>query len=228
MRREDADTLRLARGIAHDLSNMLAAIQGSASLLEGVVPPGSPGEEERRLILEATRKADQMVQRLFRLAHGGPPAPCIIDLHVLLQGLVDFLERVVGPGIELQVHLAPGAATVLADPHQLERVLVNLALNARDAMPEGGSLRLETRLLPADRGGAARVRLHVRDTGHGIPDEDLALVFEPFFTTKGAARGTGLGLSTIADFARRAGGTVRAVPGQAEGALFELILPLVG
>jgi signal transduction histidine kinase len=183
---------------------------------------------------EAAGRAAGLTQRLLAFARRQRLEPKPVDAEGLVAGLADLFRRTMGPGIALELRLRDGAGSVLCDPNELESVLLNLCINARDAMPESGRLLIGTedaRLAAADvvkQEGAAPsgyVAISVADTGHGMPPEVLGRVFEPFFTTKPLGQGTGLGLSQVYGFARQLGGLVRIESTPGRGTTVRLFLP---
>lgn len=225
---------RLAGGIAHDFNNLLTIILGSLELAR--TPPASPTEVDNCLHqIEATaRRAADLTRQLLAFARKQPSHSQSFSLNDLLERLLSVLPRLMGEDIRLQYRLEPEPWCVQADPSQIEQVILNLAVNARDAMPHGGDLILETRniTVAADR---ARRRedvpageyalLIVRDTGTGITPEIQKRVFEPFFTTKEIGKGTGLGLATSYGIVHQSGGTIRLESRLGEGTSFYVYLP---
>ncbi len=223
---------RLAGGIAHEYNNLLTAITGNVDFLAEELP----GDDPRLAYLDAIRKASErgrvLTRRLLELGRGHISLPQTLDLNELVGEAEDLLTQVLGEDIHLVKDLDPDLAPVEADPARIEQVLVDLALNARDAMPEGGTLTIETRNVtfgaregPVEMGSGHYACITVRDTGEGIPREIQDRVFDPFFTTKGPALGGGLGLATVYGIARQAGGSadVESLPGQ--GAAISVYLP---
>jgi two-component system, cell cycle sensor histidine kinase and response regulator CckA len=180
-----------------------------------------PAEE----ITRAAERAAQLTRKLLRLSRKEVPEPRVLDLNAVVSGVSAMLGRVIGEDVKLEERLHPSLAPVRADPGQIEQVILNLAVNARDAMESGGKLLLET--APARLGEAEAVRMSVIDTGCGITPEVRPHLFEPFFTTKEAGKGTGLGLSTVSSIVGEAGGrvTVESEPGR--GSAFHVVLPCV-
>ncbi|WP_158925320.1 PAS-domain containing protein [Acidisphaera sp. S103] len=215
---------QLAGGIAHDFNNILQAVQGGATLIEKRA--GDPVSVRRfaGMILGATERGISITRRLLAFARRGELRAEPLDSADLLTGLRDVLSHTLGSGIAVDVLVAAGLPRLLADKGQLETTLVNLATNARDAMPDGGTLTFaasvdvvaENVRHPADLDAGRYVRLSVADTGSGIPEPLLARVLEPFFSTKPAGQGTGLGLSMAKGFAEQSGGglTIDSAPGR--------------
>jgi two-component system cell cycle sensor histidine kinase/response regulator CckA len=227
---------RLAGGVAHDFNNLLTAILGYAEFAKSSVSVNDPIFAELAEVEKAALRAADLTRQLLTFARRQAVQPVVLDLNSLAQGADKLLRRLIGEDIELVTLLDPDLQTVRIDPGQLEQVIVNLAINARDAMPAGGRLTIETRnvTLGADRGDelagsapGAYVELAVSDTGTGMDLATRNRIFEPFFTTKEAGRGTGLGLSTCYGIVHQAAGciTVRSTPGQ--GTRMSVYLPAV-
>lgn len=227
---------RLAGGVAHDFNNMLSVIRGNADLAEGEA--GLPSRV-KEYILEITRAADRsadLTRQLLAFARKEEVSPRLIRLNNALDGMLKMLNRLIGEDIELEWLPGKGVWSVKMDPSQLDHILVNLCVNARDAIKTDGRIAIETRNIKIDEGfcdthpGARPgefVMLAVRDNGEGIPKSVLPNIFDPFFTTKGRGKGTGLGLSTVYGVTRQAGGfiTVYSEPGL--GSVFHIYLPRV-
>ncbi|GAA5233725.1 ATP-binding protein [Verticiella sediminum] len=225
---------QLTGGIAHDFNNMLAVIMGGINLARRRLAR-SDGSAERFLdsAMEGAERAATLTQRLLAFARQQPLSPEAVDANRLLGTLEDLLKRSLGEQVALEIVLGAGLWKAKADRNQLENVVVNLAVNARDAMPEGGKLTIETCNSHVDEAYARAaqivagqyVQIAVTDTGVGMPPEVLARAFEPFFTTKPAGKGTGLGLSQVFGFARQSGGHVRVYSEPGHGTTFRLYLP---
>ena len=222
---------RMAAAVAHDFNNLLTVIGAAVSYARRDLPEASKAQSA---LLDAERAADgaaSLTARLLAFSRKEPVAPQVVDARVALNGLVSLLPRALGPDIELDLRLDAELPRIAAAPVQLEQVLLNLALNARDAMPDGGRLSVVARARHLVDGEESDCRpgswLHVEvsDTGRGMSQDVLAHLFEPFFTTKPAGEGTGLGLSTCYGIVRQLGGRIRAfsVPGQ--GTTFTVLLP---
>jgi two-component system, cell cycle sensor histidine kinase and response regulator CckA len=212
---------QLAGGIAHDFNNVLTIIQGFASFLDGAVPASSPGHADLLGIKQAAERATRLTQQLLAFSRQQPAQPEVFDLSGLVQETTSMLRRLLGEHIRLEVRVAASPAMVDADRGQLSQVLLNLALNARDAMPEGGTLTVTT----YNDGATSRVILTVRDTGHGMDARTEARAFEPFFTTKPRGQGTGLGLSTVFGIVKKAGGEIEVDTAPGKGTVFRVLLP---
>src|SRR5438067_8576722 len=219
----------LAGGIAHDFNNMLAVISGGARMLRRRL--ANPDPELRRVldgIDQGTERAAALSGRLLAFSRRRPPARAgqIIDVNAVVSGMADILRYTLGRNVMVETVLAPDLWQVTADPNQLENAVLNLAVNARDAMPEGGQITIETANIPPDNHvSAARVRIAVRDTGHGMPPETLRRALEPFFTTKGEGRGTGLGLAQVHGFVKQSGGALHIDSAPGRGTTVTIHLP---
>jgi PAS domain S-box-containing protein len=227
---------QLTGGIAHDFNNMLQAIGGSLEMMRRRVEQGRP-EEAGRYVEGARRtveRAAALTHRLLAFARRQALAPKLVEPDTLVEGMAELIRRTVGPAIQVELRIRGGIWTVLCDPSQLENALLNLAINARDAMPDGGTLTISTqhvRLSAMDVAGEEGVEpgeyieIAVTDTGAGMDEVTRSRAFEPFFTTKPLGQGTGLGLSQLYGFARQSDGVVRldSVPGQ--GTTVRLYLP---
>jgi signal transduction histidine kinase/ActR/RegA family two-component response regulator len=222
---------QLTGGVAHDFNNLLGVIMGNAEILADA---NGPDDEIIGAILRATVRGAELTERLLAFSRRQTLAPQAMDLDELIQGMADLLVRTLGETIEIVTSTTPSLWPATADPGQLENALVNLAINARDAMPEGGKLVIETVNAPlydpiaAERYGVPigdYVSLLVTDNGVGMSPEVLSRATEPFFTTKEVGAGSGLGLSMAEGFARQSGGfmTIESTP--AEGTMVKLALP---
>ncbi|PAX09263.1 GAF domain-containing protein [Sphingomonas lenta] len=212
---------QLTGGIAHDFNNMLAVVVGSLDLLGRRI--GADDPRARRYLEAASdgaRRAAQLTQRLLAFARQQPLRPEPIDANKLVAGMSDLLRHSVGPDIQLEADLQPGLWRIHADPNQLENAILNLAVNARDAMPDGGRLTIATR-----NDGDDQVVITVSDTGVGMPPHVIAKAFDPFFTTKEVGKGTGLGLSQVYGFVQQSGGRIEIGSEPGRGASIEIRLP---
>ncbi|MCP4688571.1 MAG: PAS domain S-box protein [Desulfobacterales bacterium] len=226
---------RLAGGVAHDFNNILTHIMGSGELIQFRLEKGDPSYEEARLIIEAAERAAELTRQLLTFSRGEVQEVKVLNLNTRILGVEKMLRRLIGEDIELITVLDQALGHVRADAGQIEQVLLNLAVNARDAMPRGGALSIETANVDLDeadvgrRGDAppgAYAALIVTDTGEGMDEATRAHVFEPFFTTKSREKGTGLGLSTIYGIIKRSKGAIRIDSEPGRGARFEIYLPL--
>ena len=224
----------LAGGIAHDFNNLLTAINGFAALLIHKRSDDAEVVKDANMILDSGRRAAKITSQLLSFSRKQFLDPQVLNLNDSLAGMEELLRRLIGENIRLELDLNSETHLVLVDPTQLEQALMNLAINARDAMPQGGVLTMTTENLDLDteflktHPGASlgpHAVLEVSDTGTGIEESILSKIFEPFFTTKGVGGGTGLGLSMIYGFVKQSGGyiTVDSQPG--EGARFRILLP---
>jgi len=214
----------LTGGIAHDFNNLMTVIAGSADFL--LRKPDLP-DEKRRQYLEAigetADRASTLTNHLLAFGRRQPIKPEVLDLNVRLDAIADMLARTLGSVIHIELDLQPGAARVEVDAAQLETAILNAAVNARDAMPGGGTLTLSTRAVHEN--GAEFIALAIRDTGTGMPKEVIDRAFEPFFTTKEVGKGTGLGLSQIHGFAAQAGGRAEIGSEEGRGTTITFMLP---
>ncbi|MBI5168412.1 MAG: response regulator [Candidatus Eisenbacteria bacterium] len=219
---------RLAGGVAHDFNNVLTAILGFTELAGMHVGEGSPARGNLAQIRQAALRAAALTQRLLAFSRMQPQEPRAVEVDALVRRLEPMLQRLIGESVSLRLALGAPRACVLADPTQLEQVLMNLVVNARDAMPLGGRLEIASHVAPRLDGSGEVVRVRVSDTGTGIDAETRERIFEPFFTTKAPGQGTGLGLSTVLGIVRQSGGviTVESTPGA--GSVFSVDLPLHG
>ena len=224
---------RLAGGIAHDFNNMLTVIQGYCNMALEDAPGGEVGEGLQEINRAADRAA-RLTQQLLAFSRRQMLKPEVLDLNLVVADLDRMLRRTLGEDIDLVTRLAADLGHVEADPGQVEQIVVNLALNARDAMPTGGMLTIETANAELDadyaRGHAditpgPHVMLAVSDTGVGIAPEVLAQIFEPFFSTKELGKGTGLGLATVYGVVKQSGGNIWAYSEPGLGSTFKIYLP---
>ncbi len=224
----------LAGGIAHDFNNLLTAINGCCELaLQGLEADSSVRPEVEQ-ILRAGRRAADLTGQLLAFSRRQVLAPRLLDLNELVRGMEPMLRRVLPENVLLEADLAIGIGAVLADPAQVEMVVMNLVVNARDSMPDGGTIHLATGGLrleaaagrrPADLDPGDYVVLEVQDEGHGMDEDTRSRIFEPFFTTKGGSKGTGLGLATVYGVVRQSGGTIQVESSPGVGSVFRVLLP---
>ncbi len=225
---------KLAGGVAHDFNNLLTAIIGYADLLTQKIPVDDPLRRYAEGIMQVSRRASETTHQLLAFSRRQVLKPRILKLNALIGDLQQLLRRLIGENIQLDVRLDPAVGRVRADPGQLELALVNLAVNARDAMPDGGVLGMSTRVERIDAEHARRSSLTpgeyacivMSDTGVGMDEETLSHLFEPFFTTKALGKGTGLGLSSVYGIISSAGGSVQVSSRPGQGTVFSLYLPL--
>lgn len=216
---------RLAGGVAHDFNNLLTVILGYTDLIQVQLPSHDPLQEKLAQVQQAAEQAEALTQQLLAFSRKQILAPVVLDLNELVGNLHKMLGRLIGEDIILEMALQPGLRVIKADPGQMEQVLLNLAVNARDAMPKGGRLTIQTANVQLEGVNVPGVLLAVADTGHGMDETILAHIFEPFFTTKEQGKGTGLGLATVYGIVKQSGGeiTVESQPGQ--GTTFKIYLP---
>ncbi len=222
---------QLTGGIAHDFNNLLTAVIGSLDLLLR----RTDDEKIRRLAsmaLQAGERGATLTAQLLSFSRRQHLSPVPVEPNQVVASMADLLARSIGAAVTVELDLADDVWRAMVDPTQLEVVLLNLAINARDAMPSGGVVRIATRnlaavpdALTAELNPGAYVAIEVADTGAGMTPAVLARAFEPFFTTKGQGKGTGLGLAQVYGFARQSGGTVRIVSAENEGTVITLYLP---
>jgi PAS domain S-box-containing protein len=225
---------RLAGGVAHDFNNELGVILGYTELL--IRQAGETQRVKLEQILKATQRASGLTRQLLAFSRKQIVDPKVLDLNALLSDLQKMLGRLIGEDVDLAIIAGADLGQVKADPGQLEQVVMNLCVNARDAMPDGGLLRIETANAELDAGHAARhepvvpgqyVMLAVSDTGHGIEKEIASKIFEPFFTTKAPGKGTGLGLAMVYGIVKQAGGYVWVYSELGQGTTFKIYLPRI-
>jgi signal transduction histidine kinase/ActR/RegA family two-component response regulator len=225
---------RLAGGVAHDFNNLLTVIKGHSELLVDRMKPADAFYGSTRQIMKTADRAASLTRQLLAFSRMQVLQPRILDLNVLVADMSKMLRRLVREDIEFGFRLGDSLGRVKADPGQLEQVLLNLTVNASDAMPQGGKLTIETQRIKVDEGYAlARpplrpgkyVQLVVADTGHGMDAATMSRIFEPFFTTKEQGKGTGLGLATVYGVVRQSGGFIWVESSPGSGARFEIYLP---
>jgi two-component system cell cycle sensor histidine kinase/response regulator CckA len=225
---------RLAGGVAGDFNNMLTVIAGYAELLREEIPADSPTRKFVDEIVYAGKRAASLTERLLAFSRGNGAQPLVLDLNLTLSNMEPILRRLLGQNIELLLLTAPGLGRIKADPSQIEQVILNLAANARDAMPNGGKLVVETANVDLAEQSGERlgmkpgpcVMLAVSDNGIGMDQATRSRLFEPFFTTKAPGQGSGLGLSTVYSVVKQAEGQVTVYSQPNCGTIFEVYLPL--
>ena len=224
----------LAGGIAHDFNNMLSVIIGYGENIIEKLHPGDPLREDAQEILEAGRRSASLTRQLLAFSRKQTLQPEVLDLNEILHDLEKMLARVIGEDIELEMKLSKDLYRVMADPGQIEQVIMNLAVNSRDGMPDGGSLIIETVNTELDEAYASNhvsvtpgkfVMLALTDNGCGMDKETLSKIFDPFFTTKEKGKGTGLGLSTVYGIVKQSGGNIWTYSEPGKGTTFKIYLP---
>jgi PAS domain S-box-containing protein len=225
---------RLAGGIAHDFNNLLTVIGGRSYILLSQLPAGHAMRRDLLLIQQTGDRAATLTRQLLAFSRKQMLAPLVIDLNEIVSGMRTLLERVLGEDVAVIMDLDPLLGHVTADPGQLEQVILNMAVNARDAMPEGGQLALETRHVDVDPTYARQKMdmapgpyevLSICDTGVGMDAATVGRIFEPFFTTKAVGKGTGLGLATAYGIVKQSGGHIMVSSEQGSGTTFRIYLP---
>jgi signal transduction histidine kinase/CheY-like chemotaxis protein len=222
---------RLAGGMAHDFNNLLAMLHGHANLVQAKMPPGNPLRSHIDKIVNVCEEASSITEGLLAFGSQQSIEPSILLVNDVLHRLDGLLRDIVGDKIELAMRLDPSLGYTLADRGQLRQVLINLVLNARDAMPEGGDLTITTRNVDFDESMNSDVppgsyaMVVVSDTGHGMDEETRSHIFEPFFTTKESSKRSGLGLATVYGIVKQSGGHVQLETKRFEGTTFRVLLP---
>jgi CheY-like chemotaxis protein len=226
----------LTGGIAHDFNNLLTAIDGFTELAQFQIPPEDPVQELIIKARQSSRRAIELVRQLLAFSRKQIIEPKVLDLNEVVSEMDRMLRRIISEDIVLETILAPGLWSTKIDPTQIEQVIINLAVNARDAMPTGGKLIIETKNVVLDDDFAAHhldvqsgehVLLAVRDTGTGMSEEIKARIFEPFFTTKEKGKGTGLGLATAYGIVKQSKGDIQCYSKAGAGTTFKIYLPRV-
>ncbi len=226
---------QLAGGVAHDFNNILTAIIGHCDLMLMRHVPGDSDYDDIQQVKSNSNRAAGLTRQLLAFSRQQTLRPQILQLPDIVSDVSNLLKRLLGENVRLEVSHGRNLGAVRADPGQLEQVIVNLAVNARDAMPEGGTLNIQTYAVPAAKAREMRQQimpisdytaLRVSDTGLGIPPDILAKIFEPFFTTKELGKGTGLGLSTVYGIVKQSGGYIFAESELGRGASFVIYLPV--
>jgi len=227
---------RLAGGVAHDFNNMLTVILGYAELMLTDLSPTDPHFEKVRQIMEAGIRSRNLIRQLLAFSRKQVLQPEVLDLNAVVRNLEKMLRRLISEDIELMTHLAENLGAVEADPGQLEQVIMNLAVNARDAMTGGGKLTIDTAEVRLDEEYARNhedvkpgdyVMVAVTDTGQGMDEQTRSKIFEPFFTTKEQGKGTGLGLATVYGIVKQSGGNIWCYSEPGRGTTFKVYLPRV-
>ena len=227
---------RLAGGIAHDFNNLLTAISGYAILLSDDLDPADPRQEAIGEIRQASDRATALTRQLLTFSRGRHLQPVVVSLNDVIDRVEPLLRRLLGEDIDLAIRTADGLGSIRTDPAQMETVLMNLAINARDAMTTGGTVTIETSNVTLGEEYAVGhfsvapgryVMVAVSDTGEGMDAETLSHVFEPFFTTKQVGQGTGLGLATVYAVVKQSGGNIWAYSEPGHGTTFKVYVPLV-
>lgn len=224
----------LTGGLAHDFNNLLTVIIGNLDLLQDLTKTNPDQKRQVELVLEASLRGAELTRQLLAFSRRQPLQPKITDLDELIGKTARLLTRVIGENIRLNVQLEPNVGAILVDETQMESALINMAVNARDAMPDGGTLTIKTGRLRIDGRGENHppelipgdyAVVEMNDTGYGMPPDVLARIFEPFFTTKPAGKGTGLGLSMVYGFVRQSGGYVSVESQVGKGTILKLYFP---
>jgi signal transduction histidine kinase/ActR/RegA family two-component response regulator len=227
----------LTGGVAHDFNNLLTIITGYSQLILAKAPKGDASRHSAEQIVKAAERAGELTRQLLAFSRRRATEAKPLDLNAVVSSLSGMIKRLIGEDIELRLALGEELGRVVADAGQVEQVLLNLAVNSRDAMPKGGVLTIETVNATVERDHRGRtpalksgpyVVLMVSDTGCGMDEATRARIFEPFFTTKSAGAGTGLGLFTVAGIVKRSGGAVDVLSSPGGGTCFQVYLPLVG
>src|SRR5262249_41984776 len=227
---------QLAGGVAHDFNNLLTVITGRTELLLLRLASDDPHRRDVELVRKTADRAASLTQQLLAFSRKQMLQPRVLDLNGVVAGMAQMLRPLIGETIELDTLLAPTLGRVKADPAQIEQIVLNLAVNAGDAMPQGGRLTIETGNVELDDAFVAthpgaslgpHAMLSVRDTGSGMTPEVQAHVFEPFFTTKGVGKGTGLGLATVYGIVKQHGGYIRVESAPGAGTVMRVYLARV-
>ena len=218
---DNANLRRHASSVAHDFNNLLAVITGYTEMMLKRLRADDPLRRNAEAIKRATEWGSALAQQILSGSRRAAPAPVPVDLNQLVGNVTRVLQPLLGEAIELVTRLSPSLARVSANPHRIGQVIMNLVVNARDAMPSGGRLTIETSNV------GQTVMLAVGDTGSGMDDETRARLFEPYFTTKEPGRGSGLGLATVYDVVTQCGGQISVTSDAGAGSTFKIYLPRV-
>ncbi|HFC04541.1 MAG TPA: PAS domain-containing sensor histidine kinase, partial [Rhizobiales bacterium] len=227
---------QLTGGIAHDFNNLLTVVIGNLQLVEKALDGNEKASKRAREAIDAATKGSELTRQLLAFARRQPLAPQDVEVNELIDNMGSMLARSIGGSVELKVDLMDGAPVIKADPTQLESSILNLAINARDAMDKNGRLTIETSAAYLDEAYVSEheevvpghyILIAVSDTGSGIPPHVLEKIFQPFFTTKEVGKGTGLGLSMVFGFIKQSGGHMRVYSEEGHGTSFKLYLPRV-
>jgi signal transduction histidine kinase len=224
---------RLVSGVAHDFNNLLTIIMGYSELLLCRAAPNDPTRETIEQVYKAGERATALTRQLLAFSRKQAREPELVDVNAVVTGIVQLLKRVIGKDVEIVTNLGASVPLIKADPARIEQIIMNLAVNARDAMPTGGRMTIETSqrigvgsaAKPADLREGTYVELIVRDTGTGMDSQTLEHLFEPFFTTKEDGRGTGLGLATVEAIVKESHGHIEVQSEQGKGSAFCVLLP---
>jgi signal transduction histidine kinase len=227
---------KLAVGLAHDFNNLLMVIDGYCRLLQTSIPEENPSHSQVRAIGRAAERAGSLTRQLLNFGQKTRLLPQILDLNEVIGSADKLLGILAGEQFEIRTHFAAGPAPVRMDRNEIERILMNLVINARDAMPQGGDIVIETSNVHLDEDYALQhenvlpgdyIMLAIRDAGEGIDEENLARIFEPFFTTKGHRRGVGMGLSSVSSIVEQNKGHISVESKLGNGTIFKIYLPQV-
>jgi PAS domain S-box-containing protein len=223
---------RLAGGVAHDFNNLLTAVLGYSGLLLSRIPEGSPYRNELLQIRKASEQAGSLVEQLLTFSRKQVLIPKILNLNNVVEDTSRMLKRLIGEDITLRIDLNEDLSNIRVDPSQMQQIILNLAINARDAMPQGGLLHISTEMISLNEPSETLVagdyvKMTVTDTGCGIDDYVKQHVFEPFFTTKEQGKGTGLGLSTVYGAVKQSGGEITVESEIGVGTIFQILLPAI-
>jgi len=216
---------RLAGGVAHDFNNLLTVILNCGESLARSLPPSDERREEASEVVQAAQRAARLTRQLLAFSRQQVLEARTVDVNTVVRNLLVMLRRLVGDHVQILDRLAPATPSILVDPNQLEQVLVNLVVNARDAMPRGGTITIRT--ADAHVGEKRVAMLEVKDTGIGMDESTRARIFEPFFTTKEMGHGTGLGLATVAGIVEQSGGEISVESAPGRGSTFRVRFPAV-